>query len=58
MEYTQDPKIPENVRLNDHMNIAKEVHRSEALSKELGYRIFQSFERKQASQKYNFLLKC
>ena len=25
MEYTQDPKIPENVRLNDHMNIAKEV---------------------------------
>ena len=29
MEYTQDPKIPENVRLNDHMNIAKEVHRRE-----------------------------
>ena len=25
MEYTQDPKIPENVRLNDHMNIAKEA---------------------------------
>ena len=25
MEYTQDPKIPENVRLNDHMNITKEA---------------------------------